>query len=108
MFFIGKDKNGLDTLFVQGKQNPKEILMRALNHGCEHVYLGFNGSFNPETENPVNDWNFIFEELIKAKIWLSCEIAEKYALHVTNWDWSNYEKFVPVLEKRQHKVKRVN
>ncbi len=41
-YFIGVEVErsplfGMNTLFVVGKQNPKEILQRMLDNGIEHV-----------------------------------------------------------------------
>ena len=40
-------------MFVIGTQNLKEILARALNNECPHIYLGANHSFTPNT-----GWNY--------------------------------------------------
>ena len=54
-FFIGTEVEkspayGQKTLFVVGYQPKEEILARALNSGCPHIYLGANQGFNPPTE----------------------------------------------------------
>ena len=51
-FFIGKEVektplHGRKTLFVIGRQNPKEILLpRCPNNKIDHVYLGCADPFN--------------------------------------------------------------
>ena len=69
-FFVGTEVEhtpmyGQRTLFVIGLQNPKEILARALNNNCPHIYLGANQSFNPShtSQDPDvqswRDWDFM-------------------------------------------------
>lgn len=91
MFYVGGN-----VLYVFGLQNPKEILIRALNHKCNIVRLGYKKSFTPETIEPLNDWNYIFECLTDAKISIELELTEKYKNHIEKWDWSNYNKFTPL------------
>ena len=65
-FFIGTEVEhspayGQKTLFVIGPQNPKEILARALNNNCPHIYLGANQSYMPcsDQELPyINQFNY--------------------------------------------------
>jgi len=57
-FFIGTEVEhspayGQRTLFVVGAQNPKEILARALNNNCPHIYLGANQSFSPQKSSSL-------------------------------------------------------
>ena len=54
--------HGKKTLFVIGRQNPKEILQRCLDK-IDHVYLGCGYTFAPETEDDWKDWDFIITEL---------------------------------------------
>ena len=71
-FFIGTEVErspayGQRTLFVIGLQNPKEILARALNNKCPHIYLGANMSFNPESHTEWKDWDFMCDRTIKER-----------------------------------------
>ena len=91
MFYVGGN-----TLYVSGLQNPKEILIRALNHKCNIIRLGYKQSFTPETLEPLNDWNYIFESLTDAKISIELELTENFKEHIEAWDWFNYKKFTPL------------
>ena len=82
-FFIGTEVEhtpayGQRTLFVIGTQNLKEILARALNNECPHIYLGANQSFKPESESDWQEWNFIIEELVSQNIWVTLDYDVKY------------------------------
>ena len=67
-FFIGTEVEhspayGHRTLFVIGTQPYKEVLARALNNDCPHIYLGANQSFELETENAKQEWDFMLNKL---------------------------------------------
>ena len=72
-FFIGTEVEhtpayGQKTLFVVGLQNLKEILARALNNNCPHIYLGANQSFQPNNDGEWNEWEYIISVLVKENI----------------------------------------
>jgi len=74
-FFIGTEVEhspayGQRTLFVIGVQNPKEILARALNNNCPHIYLGANQSFKPDSKEEWEEWTFVINTLLDADIWV--------------------------------------
>lgn len=91
MFYVGDN-----TLFVFGKQNPKDILINALHNKCNTIRLGYKKSFTPDTLDTVNDWNYIFESLTEAKVNIELELTEKYKENIEIWDWSNYKNFTPL------------
>ena len=97
MFYTGLDNKGEKTLFITGIQSPVEILQRALMHGCVKVCLGFKESFNPTIVHPVNEWNFMFEELIKAEIGIDLFLHKKYTQNIELWNWAEYEKFSAII-----------
>jgi hypothetical protein len=97
MFYTGLDTKGEKTLFITGIQSPVEILQRALMHGCVKVCLGFKESFNPTIVHPVNEWNFMFEELIKAEIGIDLFLHKKYTQNIELWNWAEYEKFSAII-----------
>ena len=84
-FFIGTEvehspAHGQRTLFVIGTQPYKEILSRALNHNCPHIYLGANQSFSVDTEQASQEWDFMLNNLIKdTGIWVTLDFDVKYS-----------------------------
>ena len=91
MFYVAGN-----TLFVYGLQNPKEILIRALQNKCNIIRLGYKKSFTPKGLELVNDWNYIFESLTEAKVNIELELTEQYKENIELWDWKNYNKFTPL------------
>ena len=115
-FFIGVEVertplHGMETLFVIGKQNPKEILQRCLENTIEHAYLGCANSFQPGDDTEEWEaWDHIITELIKADIWITLDFDSGYANHEWLHDngWNEYDKFVPMIAVRMPNVKLFN
>ena len=115
-FFIGTEVEhtplyGKRTLFVIGKQNPKEILQRCLDNGIDHEYLGCADSFQRGDDVVEWEaWDHIIEELIKADIWITLDFDSKYCNHKWIHDngWTDYEKFVPMIAVRMPHIKLYN
>jgi hypothetical protein len=107
-FFIGTEVEhtpmyGQRTLFVIGLQNPKEILARALNNKCAHIYLGANQSFNPShtSKDPDvqswRDWDFMVMELLKNDIWVTLDYDVKYHETILDYGMTEYDTFIPMI-----------
>jgi len=90
-----------NVIFVEGPQNPKEILKHCLTEGTDRVYLGAHGTFQPNNttwpnrETPDNnwvDWCYIINELEKADVWITLEYDDAYFEEV-QYRWARYYKF---------------
>lgn len=115
-FFIGVEVErtplfGKQTLFVIGKQNPKEILARCLNNKIDHVYLGCADSFQPEDDSEQwQDWDYIITQLLEADVWVTLDFDSKYCNHPWLHDngWNEYDKFIPMIAVRMPYIKLFN
>ena len=112
-YFIGVEVErsplfGMNTLFVVGKQNPKEILQRMLDNGIEHVYLGCGYTFNPETPQDWQAWDYIVHELIKADVWVTLDFNAKYCEQVLESGYDEYNKFVAMISVPMPYVNQFN
>lgn len=101
-FFIGTEVEhtpayGQRTLFVIGLQNPKEILARALNNNCPHIYLGANMSFAPETEQDWKDWEYLATTLLKDNIWVTLDYPVEQHEDVLECGMTEYDTFIPMI-----------
>ena len=100
-FFIGIEVEktpayGQKTLFVVGKQNPKEILARALNNDCPHIYLGANQSFAPDfTEEDSKEWDHIIMTLVKEGVWTTLDFDVADTEWVLECGATEYNNFIP-------------
>jgi hypothetical protein len=87
---------GQKTLFVVGKQNPKEILARALNNNCPHIYLGANMSFAPDhTDADSAEWDHMIMSLVKAGVWTTLDFDVADVEWVLECGATEYNNFIP-------------
>ena len=101
-FFIGTEVEkspayGQKTLFVVGYQPKEEILARALNSGCPHIYLGANMSFNPPTEKDWQGWDELITSLLKDDIWVTLDFDVSIMEQVLECGFTEYKNFIPMI-----------
>lgn len=101
-FFVGTEVEhtpayGQKTLFVVGYQPKEEILARALNSGCPHIYLGANMSFNPPTENDWSGWDELITGLLKDDIWVTLDFDVSIVEQVLEYGFTEYKNFIPMI-----------
>ena len=107
-FFIGVEVEhspayGQRTLFVVGPQNPKEVLARALNNDCPHIYLGANQSFEPNDE-----WNFVLTTLVKEGVWVTLDFDVQHTEWVLETGASEYINFIPMISVKLPYIEQFN
>ena len=114
-FFIGTEVEqtpayGQRTLFVVGHQPKEEILARALNNSCPHIYLGANQSFNPKSTEEWKAWDTLLTDMLKEGIWVTLDFDSGYANHEWFHDngWNEYDKFIPMIAVRLPYIKQFN
>jgi hypothetical protein len=112
-FFIGTEVEhspayGQRTLFVIGLQNPKEILARALNNNCPHIYLGANMSYDPQDVDEFRDWDYLILELIKSNIWVTLDYDVKHHENVLEGGMTEYDTFIPMISIKLPYIKQLN
>lgn len=102
-FFVGTEvehspAHGQRTLFVVGLQPKEEILARALNNNCPHIYLGANQSFAPN-DNEWEKWGVLIADLLRDGIWVTLDFDSEYAKHPWFHDngWCEYDNFIPMI-----------
>ena len=101
-FFIGTEVEhspayGQRTLFVVGYQPKEEILARALNNNCPHIYLGANQSFNPPTTDDWMAWDDLITELVKDGIWVTLDFDVSLLEQVLEGGMTEYDTFIPMI-----------
>jgi hypothetical protein len=113
-FFIGTEVEhspayGQRTLFVVGLQSAEEILTRALNNKCPHIYLGANQSFNP-TNDDWDHWDQLITSLLKDGVWVTLDFDVEYAKHPWFHDncWCEYDNFIPMISVKMPYIRLFN
>ena len=112
-FFIGTEVEhspayGQRTLFVVGLQNPKEILARALNNNCPHIYLGANQSYRPTNSKEYSDWDFVLISLLKEDIWVTLDFDVADAEEVLEGGMTEYDTFIPMISVKLPYINQFN
>ena len=112
-FFIGTEVEhtpayGQKTLFVVGLQNFKEILARALNNNCPHIYLGANQSFQPNNDGEWNEWEYIISGLVKENIWVTLDYDLKYHENILEESWNEKDTFISMISVKMPYVRQLN
>ena len=105
-FFIGTEVEhtpayGQRTLFVIGLQNPKEILARALNNNCPHIYLGANQSFEITGEHGTDaeqaGWDLMVNLCIGAGYLVTLDFDLEDLEWVQESGYSENNNFIPMI-----------
>ena len=101
-FFIGTEVEkspayGQRTLFVVGYQPANEILARALNNNCPHIYLGANQSFNPPTDKDWVGWNDLITNMLEEDIWITLDFDVSLTESVLECGFTEYDTFIPMI-----------
>lgn len=114
-FFVGTEVEhspayGQRTLFVVGLQPKQEILARALNNKCPHIYLGANQSFDPgldDTETLIQ-WDNLCIDLLRDDIWVTLDFDSKYAEAILEGGMTEYDTFIPMISVKLPYIGQLN
>ena len=112
-FFIGTEVEhtpayGQRTLFVVGYQPKEEILARALNNACPHIYLGANQSFHPKDSQAWAAWDTLLNDMLKEGIWLTLDFDVSLAEEVLECGMTEYATFIPMISVKLPYMKQFN
>lgn len=112
-FFIGTEvehtpAHGQRTLFVVGYQPKEEILARALNNACPHIYLGANQSFHPKDSQAWAAWDTLLNDMLKEGIWLTLDFDVSLAEEVLECGMTEYATFIPMISVKLPYMKQFN
>jgi len=103
-FFVGTEVEhtpafGLKTLFVTGV-NPTETIQRLVaQHGCEHIYLGANMSFDPGNflEDPTSSdaWDHMIKSVLELGVLTTLDFDVKHVEWVLEGCYAEHDNFIP-------------
>lgn len=99
---------GEKTLFVVGLQDPVEVLRKAHDNNCPHIYLGANMSFNPATGTEWKEWDFMCLELLKNDIWVTLDYDVKHHENVLEGGMTEYDTFIPMISIKMPYIGQLN
>jgi hypothetical protein len=100
---------GMQTLFVDGIQDPETIIHYYNEHKCTHIFFGANHSYKPVTDEEFEAWDKYILEFVKEGYLCSLDIPS-----TINLEWFmeggliEYDNFIPQIRVVVPYVKQWN
>lgn len=103
-FFVGTEVEhtpayGKRTLFVVGKHSAEDVINLADEHGCKHIYLGANMSFDV-TDNIVDQWGpweAMAFPLLREGYWVTLDINSTQVEGLLDTGLCEHNRFIPMI-----------
>ena len=101
---------GMKTLFVVGTPPVQEILDKANDNDCRHIYFGTSQSFNPNavTQQEYKPWDDVIIPLLKDGYWVTLDFDVKHSEGVIESGYCEHERFVPMISVKLPYIKQFN
>lgn len=101
---------GMKTLFVVGTPPVREILEKAIEADCKHIYFGTSQSFNPKavTQAEYRPWDEVIMPLLETGYWITLDFDIKHAEGVIESGYSEYPRFIPMISCKLPYIKQFN
>ena len=99
---------GHKTLFIVGIQDIEAIIRVASDENIEHIYLGANMSFGPETESEWDDWDTMIDSLLNAGLWVTLDYDIFYHNHVSIMGYNDSDKFISMISVKLPSINSLN
>jgi hypothetical protein len=103
-FFTGREiertpQYGQHTLFVVGVQSVDTIVKHADMHGCNHIYLGADMSFNVtvNTQDQWDPWEKIGHALLDRNFWVTLDIDASQVEGLLETGLTEKRRFIPMI-----------
>lgn len=112
-FFVGTEiehtpAHGQRTLFVVGVQSHEEILIKAFNNGCTHIYLGANQSFNPQSDEEYAQWFNMVQCLLSDNVQVTLDFDIKHCERIAYSGITQYGNFIAIISAKIPYIDRFN
>ena len=100
--------HGMRTLFVVGTPPVEDVLAKALQEDCKHIYFGTSQSFNPTEDEDYEAWEDCIIPLLKEDFWVTLDFDVKYAEGVLESGFDEYDRFVAMISVKLPYIKQFN
>ena len=112
-FFTGVEvektpAHGMKTLFVVGIKFSIDVMDKARENDCKHIYLGANQSFNPTNDDQKEDWDDMLMPLLEEGWLVTLDYDVKYHEHIVNFDYNRFENFISQISVKMPKIDNLN
>jgi hypothetical protein len=110
-FFTGTEVEhtpafGKLTLFVTGIHTVEEIAANL--QGCEHIFFGANMSFNPQTPEEWDQWQYMIQFFLEKGYLCSLDVPMSAVEEFNDGGLNEYDNFIPQISVRIPYIKLWN
>ena len=101
---------GMKTLFVVGTPPVREVLEKAIEADCNHIYFGTSQSFNPTeiSQAEYKPWDEVIMPLLETGYWVTLDFDIKHAEGVIESGYSEYPRFIPMISCKLPYIQQFN
>jgi hypothetical protein len=99
---------GQKTLFVVGIQPVQEVIARANDNDCQHIYLGTSQCFKPTSAEDWKAWDALITPLLDAGLWVTLDFGVEYASELHEEGWCEFNRFIPMISVKLPYIKLYN
>ncbi len=96
------------TLFVVGIRAVTDVVALAKEVGSKHIYLGTSQCFTPVTYSEWEEWDKFIDGLLRNDLWVTLDFDVAYANDITEYDWCDHHKFIPMISVKIPNIKDYN
>lgn len=103
-FFVGTEVEhtpayGKKTLFVVSKHDAEYLINLADEHGCNHIYLGANMSFDvtDNTESQWAPWENMAFPLLEKGYWVTLDVDVSQVEGLLETGLTEHNRFIPMI-----------
>ena len=90
---------GMRTLFVVGAHDPQEVIAKASENNCKHIYFGANQSFdaggNADNADYWRPWESMIHACLKADFWCTLDLDVMDVAGLLESGLTEYRRFIP-------------
>lgn len=101
---------GMKTLFVVGTPPLEDILYKAVQTECKHIYFGTSQSFNPKriSQEEYAPWDEVILGCLKQDYWVTLDFGVEHTEGVIESGYSEYQRFVPMISVKLPYINQFN
>ena len=112
-WFVGTEveatpMQGHKTLFVIGIQDVVRTIEIAQEQDIEHVYLGANMSFLPQSEHDWKFWTETIDALLDADLWVTLDYDRVFHENVLAMGHQTHAKFISMISVKLPHIDKLN
>ena len=99
---------GHKTLFIVGIQDVNKIIATTKDEDIEHVYLGANMSFLPQSEHDWTFWTETIDKLLDAGLWVTLDYDRVFHENVLVMGHQTNSKFISMISVKLPHIEKLN